>query len=74
MKRAQILLGQLAERPERDIVGSGGVPLRKDELIRWKQNAVVQGQQEVKAREIASDMPDPTLIMHAQKTEPGAEA
>jgi hypothetical protein len=35
---------------------------------------VVQDQQEVKAREIASDMPDSTLIMHAQKTEPGAEA
>ena len=72
VKRAQILLGQLAERPERDIVGPGGVPLRKDELIRWKQNAVVQGQQEVKAREIASDMPDSTLIMHSEKSKLGA--
>ena len=74
VERAQILVGQLAKRPERDIVGPGGVPLRKDELIRWKQNAVVQDQQEVKAREIASDMPDSTLIMHAQKTKPGREA
>ena len=37
VERAQVLLGQLAERPERDIVGPGGVPLRKDELIRWTE-------------------------------------
>ena len=74
MKHAQVLLCQLAKRPERHIVGPGGVPFRKDKLIRWEKNAVVQDQQEVKAREIASDVPDPTLIMHSEKTKPGAEA
>src|SRR5271166_3112992 len=72
MKHAQVLLGQLAKRPERHIVGPGGVPFRKDKLIRWEKNAVVQDQQEVKAREIASDMPNSTLIMHSEKSKLGA--
>ena len=35
VERAQFLLGQLAERPERHIVGPGGVPLREQKLIPW---------------------------------------
>ncbi len=56
------------------MIGPGGVPLGEDKLIRWKRIAVVQGQQEVKAREVASDLPDPTLTMHPEKTKLGAEA
>ena len=35
VERAQVLLGQLAKRPERHIIRPGGVPLGKDKLVGW---------------------------------------
>ena len=49
VERAQVLLGQLAERPERHIIRPGGVTLGKHKLVCWTKNPMVQGQQNIKA-------------------------
>ena len=49
VERAQILLRQLAERPERHVIGAGGVTLGKNELVFWTKNSMVQGEQKIKA-------------------------
>ena len=68
VKRAQVLLAQLAKRPERHVKSARGMPLGQHELVARPEDPMVQHQEQVKAREIAADMPDSTLIMHSEES------
>jgi len=48
--------------------------LGEDELVFGTKNPMAQRQQQVKAREVASDMPDSTLIMHPEQSKRCASA
>jgi hypothetical protein len=50
------------------------VPLGQAELVLGAKDPMVQNQQQVKAGEIASEMPNPTLMMHLEKSKFGADA
>ena len=67
VKLPQIVFPELPERPQGDIVRAGRVPLGEYELVRRLQHAVVEGEHQVEAREIAADVADPTLVMHPQQ-------
>ena len=71
VETAQVQLGQLAKRPERHIIAPRRRAPWKAQTGPLDREPDGARQQDVKAREIAADMPNPTLVMHSEKTKFG---
>ena len=70
VKKSKVVVAQLADSPECYVVGTSGVSLGQHEMIGWVEDLVVKNQQQVKAREIAPDVPDTALEVHPEQPEP----
>ncbi len=67
MKLVQVFLAKMARRPEGDIQSPGRMTLGEQEHVVLLEHRVMQGQEDLQCREIAADMADLALVVHAQQ-------
>ena len=66
----ELVLPEEADRPQRDVEGARGVSLGEHEHVVLPQRGRVKIEHGIKCGEIAADVADPGLVMHAQKATP----
>ena len=64
----QVIVGQPAERPEGDVKRPGGVPLGEDELVVRAHHVVMQAEENVQRRQIATDVTDTGFVVHLEQS------
>ena len=69
VKEARSVVAQLAECPERHVVGASRMPLGQHESIGRVEDPWYRDQQQVEAGEVAPDVPHAALEVHAEKPE-----
>jgi hypothetical protein len=64
----QVVVGEEAARPQRNVQSTGGVPFGQDEIVFSGHHRMMKAEQDIKSGKISPDVTDTAFIMHFEQT------